>query len=97
MARSDESMLRVLMASGRLSDVEERAFSDMLEKLKNGRRGELYPDQRSWAEGRYKALELDAEEPSLNLVSSGVVPETMSRVKHDFEMMPRPKAPPGRR
>jgi hypothetical protein len=97
MARTDLSMLEALAANtDRLTSIEEEKFLNMLSALKHGHKQELSPDQRRWAENTYLRLQLDAEEPSENLVSSGKVKKTSSTARYAFELQPKPLRPPGR-
>lgn len=99
MARTDLRMLQALTDpdnAHRLQDNERDAFTDMLSRLENGRVSKLSDKQRQWVEGVYLKLELDAEEASQNLVSSGKVANKSTKV-FPFELMPRPLKPPGRK
>ncbi len=63
----DIAVLESLATCGRLSEVEEGAFSDMLERLRKGSSvfWTLSDTQRAWAEEVYGKLELDgADEPT---------------------------------
>ena len=97
--RKDRSTLTSLLNSGALSDEEETAFRGMLNWLEDEKRGArrvLSERQRQWANNVYEKLHLDRDETSLNLVSSGIVPKTKTAV-YDFERMPKPLKPPGRK
>jgi len=89
-------MLKALLDTERLNDVERAAFTDMLGWLEDHEEARLTMKRREWVEGRFEALELDAETGSQNLVSSGAVPRgrevAMAPVLHN-----RPLSPPGRR
>lgn len=100
MARTDLSMLRALTDPDHVSelqDSEREAFNDMLGRIESGRAVRLTEKQRTWVEGVYLKLHLDAKEPSENLFSSGKVKKPEGPVKvFPFETMARPLKPPGR-
>jgi hypothetical protein len=93
---AERSMLKALVDFDRLAEDEERAFGDMLDWLERHPANRLSPAQRAWVEDRYRAYELDADEPAENLVSSGKVPNVTRTAKFGYELMPRPLRPPGR-
>jgi hypothetical protein len=95
-------MLLALLGDDRLSDRERSAFEDMSSGLSLSPRSSLTKAQHEWVEKRFRQLELDTE--SLNLHSSGLVPEGrvhgVAQVKFPWEVeggMARPLDPPGRR
>jgi hypothetical protein len=102
--KDSESLLSALIDSKRLHNSEYNAFRDMRYKLRNGiGKGGLSPAQREWAERRYAQLDLDADEPSLNLVSSGAVKKdvsTATTIARVLAFVPdqfrKPERPPGR-
>lgn len=95
--RDDRSMLEALAKeTDRLSPNEEKAFGQMLSGLKYGHKKDLSPDQRGWVERAYFRLNLDSEEPSENLVSTGKVKNVSGSAKYAFELQPKPLRPPGR-
>ena len=61
-------------------------------------RKHLTPKQREWAESVYDRLDLEAEEGSANLVSSGAYTPTAAEKakKYPWEFAPKPRKPPGR-
>ena len=92
---TDREMLQALLGLKRgLTEQEEMAFPDMLERLDSGMQKELTRDQRKWVAARYYHFELDTDE-AVNMVSSGQVPKT--DVVLPYELLPRPLAPPGRK
>lgn len=86
-------MLEALCNHEGLSDEESPAFLDMRRRARAG--FPLSKAQREWVERRYFVYELDAEEPSENLVSSGAVRKTSSVVL-PYEKLYRPLRPPGK-
>lgn len=95
MARTAQTMLEALTKDDRLNEKEEEAFGDMLRGMRNYGRI-LSKPQLEWVERIYLKLDLDAEEPCENLVSSGAVQSGKKMEPLDFEKMPRPLRPPGR-
>lgn len=74
--RTDLQILNALLSDEtrrRLSDADEKAFDSMKERLLTGKQINLSSKQREWVERRYFDLDLDADEPSSNDVSSGKV------------------------
>lgn len=94
MALSDMKILQILLADHRLSDREREVFEDMQERLDVGFRTGLSKSQRTWVDEVYNRLELDDEQGSQNLVSSGVVAKEVSKKKYAFEKFDRPMLPP---
>ncbi len=71
---SDASMLDSLLKDERLDETEREAFEDMSGLVSRGVK--LSKKQKDWIERRWRGLELDAEEGSANLYSSGKVDKT---------------------
>lgn len=94
MARDVSMMLKALLNDERLSDKQREDFAGMQHRAKAGYK--FNNKQFSYIEDCYLHLELDADEPAANLVSSGAVKATTSGQKFAFELMPRPLKPPGR-
>jgi hypothetical protein len=99
---SSDDLLTALLGSDRITVGERTAFTDMRYKLRAGYfGGGLSHAQREWAERRYTGLELEADEASLNLVSSGKVKKTSPTLetvktilKHVPEQFRKPVRPP---
>jgi hypothetical protein len=91
---TDLEMLEALCASDRLNDYEREAFGGMLGRLRHNAK-KITESQREWVEARYLAYDLDADEPALNLVSSGKVAKTS--LVMPYELLPRPEKPPGKK
>lgn len=81
---------------GKLREVEQRAFTDMLEKLRSGEYTSLTPPQRNWVTRCYKERGFEDEEGALNLHSAGIVPQGIPMPKRHYEKMDRPVLPPHR-
>lgn len=94
---TDVELIDALVRCDRLSERQETAFKGMRMQLCMRERP-LSPAQRDWAQLAYHELDLDAEEPCANLVSSGAVRVSAAelQLKYNFELMPRPLRPPGR-
>ena len=81
----------------RLSDREQEAFHSMLTQLRTGRKKVLSSNQREWVERIWMDFQLDAGEVQ-NLWSSGKVKASLEpSEKMEFEKMPKPLRPPGRK
>lgn len=98
----DEELLEALLAHDGLDADDRIAFAGMLERRRDaeGRYQHalgLTRPQRQWAEDRYQALELDAEEGAANLFSSGKVPRGIPdpSARH-FESLSKPMLLPHR-
>ena len=89
-------MLDDLLRSDKVTDEEEEAFRDMRTRV--GPDG-LTRKQREWVSDRYRLYDLDAEEGSKNLFSSGQVKVTDAEraKKYPWEFMKKPLKPPGRK
>jgi hypothetical protein len=96
-------LLDALVRCDRLREAEQAAFRDMAAKIRRGDKQNLSREQREWAERRYTDLELDADAPAVNAVSSGLVPgdpggapavlkRVLERVPEKFQ---KPLRPPG--
>lgn len=95
MALRDAQILKALLADDRLNEVERKAFADMFERIDIGVRSGLTKPQREWADRRYKELELEDEAGSVNLHSSGIVPQGIADPsKRHYEKLALPLAPP---
>ena len=96
----DRRMLRALLLCEDIEEDDRDAFSDMFDRLESRRVDDLTHRQRSWVEKLYFKHNLDREEPSKNLVSSGKVRVTQkereSLQKFLDSLGPRPLKPPGR-
>jgi hypothetical protein len=96
---TDKTILTALLTCGKLSEDEEAAFRNMLERLENNKKPTaLTVKQRQWTQLVYDRLDLTAEEGSANLISSGkYVPsaEEMQK-KYPWETARKPRKPPGR-
>ena len=94
---NDRILLAALLTSGRLSEEEESAFRNMLEKLDSKLRnaGTLSARQRTWAQSIYDRLGLIDEEPCQNLYSQGIGKPDKPLPKYSWEMN-KPLRPPGR-
>ncbi len=95
-------MLLALLGDDRLNDKERAAFEDMSSGLSLAPKSKLSKAQYDWVERRFRQLELDTE--SMNLHSSGLVPEGrvhgVAKVTFPWENggpMSRPLDPPGRK
>jgi hypothetical protein len=77
---SEKEMLKALLADERLNDEEREAFSSMISPLELSPRSKLTEKQRAWVVSRYEKLDLGAES-SLNLHSSGKIPEKPAGMK----------------
>lgn len=94
---TDATILDALVKSDQLTSQERDAFEGMRDRLTSTRA--LSSAQRGWAEDRYRAYQLDADQPSENLASSGKVKITdEERAKvYPWEKMARPLKPPNRK
>ena len=77
---SEKEMLQALLADERLGDEEREAFQGMVSPLELSPRAKLSEKQRAWVVSRYEKLDLGAES-SLNLHSSGKVPDKPANMK----------------
>jgi hypothetical protein len=93
---TDRSKLSALLDSQKLTPDEERAFRDMMDQLEAGGVARLSTKQREWVDRVYHKLQLDAEEGSANLFSSGKVKKTGKETVYPWETGPKPLKPPGR-
>ncbi len=96
-------LLDALVRCDRLREAEQAAFRDMAMKIRRGDKQNLSREQREWAERRYTELELDADAPAVNAVSSGLVagepagaPPVLERVLGAVpKQFQKPLRPPG--
>jgi hypothetical protein len=96
MSRTEDlKKLEALLDNEGLDDWETEAFEGMREKLSKNSNYKLTVRQRDKVEQAWEKLEMDAEEGSKNLFSSGKVP-AISTIRLPYEDMPRPLKPPGR-
>jgi hypothetical protein len=99
---TDGELLRTLLESPKLSELEREAFDSMLEYLDGGKNRELSPKQRDWARSAGIAKGIISDEAE-NLWSSGKVPRGIPTKKTRGEeiaasvLAQRPMLPPGRR
>lgn len=91
----DLKKLEALLDNEGLDDWETEAFESMRENLSKNSGYKLTTRQRDKMEQAWGKLEMDAEEGSQNLCSSGKV-LAVSSVRLPYEDMPRPLKPPGR-
>jgi hypothetical protein len=81
-------------SKGKVSESEKKAFSDMLDRLLDGRYACLTASQRKWAKG---VLERAKEEPQyLNEFSAGKIPRG-KEVATPLVLQNLPKSPPPRK
>jgi hypothetical protein len=88
-------MLRRLLDSGKLTPSEAEAAGKLRDDIVDGRIGGLNHAQSVWAEQLCKKYGIVASRPALNIKKA--TKEDKERVIAQFDAMPRPKKPPGKR
>jgi len=90
---TDQQLIEALLKCDRLSEREEKAFTDMQGQMQI-RRKPLTSPQRQWADAVYDRLELEADR-TINMVSTGQALRG-NVPTFDWEKS-LPKKPPGRK
>jgi hypothetical protein len=88
-------MLRRLLDSGKLTPSESEAARNLYDDIVDGRIGGLNHAQTVWAEQLCKKCGVTSNRPPIRTRKD--TKEDRERVIAQFDAMPRPKKPPGKR
>jgi hypothetical protein len=88
-------ILRRLLDSGKLTPSETEAAGKLHDDIADGRIGGLNHAQSVWAEQLCRKCGISPNRPALSIKKE--TKEDKERVIAQFDAMPRPKKPPGKR
>ncbi len=88
-------MLRRLLDSGKLTPGDAAAARKLYDDILAGQIGGLTQQQSRWAEQLCRKVGILAHQPKMT--SREKTKETNAKLLAEFDALPRPKKPPGRR